>query len=240
MKRLGLMLAIVAVTPSSSQGDGYCRSSYRQTYSYYTPSYSYTPTYAASYDYTPVYVKAVKAYVSPDYYSSVSDYYRDRLLVDAVAGKTAEVLKTQLEFNNLKQEVEYLRRQLNYNGQPQQQQAPPQQQPQQQQPQQEQPPAQPRQQAMPKASGAGHPVPEGLQAIVQASCIRCHGANNATAGGGLDFQNLGALPAPVRLSMKAAVDDGYMPKGGKPLDDKAAALFHQYATGRSGTSTAQK
>jgi mono/diheme cytochrome c family protein len=244
MKWLGLLFAfpLLALVPPAN-ADGYCRSSYRASYSYYTPAktYSYTPTYTPTYTYTntyeyPVYLKAVKAFVSPDYYSSTVDYYRDKLLVDAVAGKTAEVLKSQLEMNTLKQEVESLRRQLqqpvpsNGNGgyQPPLQQAPPQQQ---YQPQLEAP-----KQTMPKAVGQGHPVPEGLQQIVQTSCIRCHGATAQTAGGGLDFRDLATVPVAVRLAAKAAIDDGFMPKGGKPLDDAAAALFHQWATGRKGAA----
>jgi mono/diheme cytochrome c family protein len=244
MKWLGLLFAfpLLALVPPAN-ADGYCRSSYRASYSYYTPAktYSYTPTYTPTYTYTntyeyPVYLKAVKAFVSPDYYSSTVDYYRDKLLVDAVAGKTAEVLKSQLEMNTLKQEVESLRRQLqqpvpsNGNGGYQvapQQQAPPQQY----QPQQEAP-----RQTMPKAALQGHPVPEGLVQIVQTSCIRCHGATSATAGGGLDFRDLASVPRETRLAMKAAVDDGSMPRGGKPLNDAAAALFHEYSTGRKGAA----
>ena len=223
-------LALLILTPQAG-ADGYCRS--RTVYTYHAPAYvapAYTaPTYVApTYDYSP-YLKTLLYPFHPDYYSSTSDYYRDQLLVNAVAGKTAELLKGQQELQSLREEVSLLRRQLLLPQQPQQAQPPAQ-------------PETPRQTApiMPKATGQGPPVPDGLQQVVQQSCIRCHGANNASAGGGIDLSNLAAVPVPVRLAAKAAVDDGYMPKGGKALPDQAAALFHLYATGRNGAATAQK
>lgn len=103
-------------TPAST-AYGYSASYYYPSYSY--PTYSYPTTYysAPTYtSYTPKYEvkevivpKAVKAYVSPDYFSSVSDYYRDKLLVDAVSGRTQEVLKLQEQLQQLRQEMQQQR-----------------------------------------------------------------------------------------------------------------------------------
>lgn len=238
---LGILL--LCLVPQADAGE-YCRPYYRTTYcaptyypsNYYTPACA-EPAYCPPVVAAPVYLKAVPAFTNPDYYSSVSDFYRDKLLVDAVAGKTAEVLRGQQELTGLRQEVESLRRQVLLQqpvGAPAQ--APP----------VYQAPAPTRETApvreaapsvMPRAASSLHAVPQGLQAIVQASCVQCHGAG---AQGGLDLRDLSSVPVSVRLAAKAAVDDGYMPKGGKPLSDQAAMLFHQWATGRAGAPTVQK
>jgi hypothetical protein len=88
--------------------------SYSYSYSYpattyyassYTPTYSYTPSYEVKEVVVP---KAVRAYVSPDYFSSVSDYYKDRLLVDAIAGKNTDATKLKEELAELKAQIKGL------------------------------------------------------------------------------------------------------------------------------------
>lgn len=87
--------------------------SYTPTYSYYTPPYSY-PKPVYKYEVKEVVVpKAVKAYVSPDYFASSSDYYRDKVLLDAIAGKNTDAQKLQ-------QELAELRTQIQRQAQPQQ------------------------------------------------------------------------------------------------------------------------
>jgi hypothetical protein len=76
----------------------YPTTSYPVSYSYYTPTVYY-PKYEVQEVVVP---KAVKAYQSPDYFSSVSDYYRDRMLVDAIAGKGTDLTKLQQELSELK------------------------------------------------------------------------------------------------------------------------------------------
>jgi hypothetical protein len=87
--------------------------SYYPSYSYYSaPSYSYyTPSYTPVY-YTPKYEvqevvvpKAVKAYASPDYFASVSDYYRDKVMLDAIAGKSTDASKLAQELAEIKQQL---------------------------------------------------------------------------------------------------------------------------------------
>jgi hypothetical protein len=118
----GLLLAL-GPTPASA-GGCYSGASYSYGYSYY-PSYSYSyPSYPAYYAapsysyYTPaktyypkyqveevVVPKAVKAYVSPDYFASVQDYYRDKVLLDAIAGKNTDTSKLKEELAELKAQI---------------------------------------------------------------------------------------------------------------------------------------
>jgi hypothetical protein len=246
---------LLALVPAATYGDNYCRSR-----AYYAPSYrAYTPytppTYyppasvytAPNYDYTPIYretyLKTQLYPTTPDYYASTNDYYRDKVLLDAFAGKISEAFKKERELQeqaSLKEQVANLQRQLLYfqsgGGQPQplpQQQRQEQPQP----PQQQQPP--PEQQAapeqrMPRATGRLPAVPPGLQAVVQSNCIRCHGDTYQKDGKGIDLRNLEAVPKELRLACKAAVDDKFMPYRGKGLSDENAGLFHLWATGRSG------
>jgi hypothetical protein len=75
------------------------------TYSYYTPSYTpvyYTPKYEVQEVVVP---KAVKAYTSPDYFASVSDYYRDKVMLDAIAGKSTDASKLAQELAEIKQQL---------------------------------------------------------------------------------------------------------------------------------------
>ena len=262
----GVLLGLVILTlipQRVSAGDCYARprTYYAPSYgySYYTPTYSYqAPTYYAP---APCETK-VKYYpypTTPDYYSSVGDYYRDKLLVDALAGRTAEVLKQQAadqekerKLRLLEEEVSVLRQRLLYG--PQQQ--PPQPQPgnnppppyeptppqdagAQRPPREKSPPPVPRQEtpkeapkAPPKKTSALHPTPDKLKAIVQASCIRCHGNTNATAGAGIDLRDLDAVDGETRRAAAQAVEDGFMPKGGKNLNDTEYQEFRAWATGR--------
>ena len=223
-----LPAASVFLTPST-QADGYCRSRAVYTTTYRQATYAPAAYVAPAYDYQTVYLKAVKAFVSPDYYSSVSDYYRDRLLVDAVAGRTAELIKGQQELQSLRSEVDRLRQFLAGGSVPL--------------PQQQAPPAQPApttapQPLMPKATSGLPRASEKLTLYVKSNCVRCH--NGATAEKGIDLTNLDACSREVRLMVKAAIDDGSMPKGGKAAPDEIAAEAHLFATGRSGSATAQK
>lgn len=83
--------------PSYSYG-GYYSSypTYYQPADYY-PSY-YEPQHRVEYvkeyvDREVLYPYPVKAYVNPDYYFSSQDFYREKLLVDAVAGRVAQMMQ---------------------------------------------------------------------------------------------------------------------------------------------------
>jgi hypothetical protein len=367
-RRAGIVLGTLAVmgvllwsVAPASGGGCYTGASHTYGYgaSYYYPSYypaSYT--YYSPVTYTPKYQveevlvpKAVRAYVAPDYFSSSSDFYRDKVLADAVAGKVTDAEK-------LRQEIAELKAQLK--AQPQQpaaqayyQQPPPQyqmpyaapqayQQPQQgyqpqggtpcdwraqqayqqglaqgqqqygpapqqggygppqgsgyQQPPQGQgnTPAQPQQpapqpqtgppspaptqppppppssgyggggrgtppesngngasgapQPAPRgndapaplpAAGGGRPpeaearadhggVPDGLQAVVNEACIRCHGPKNEEMGAGFNMTDLAAVPAEGRMESYAQVLAGAMPHKSAKLPREKARLFREW------------
>jgi hypothetical protein len=114
-----LLIACIVSTPAHSGGCysgasySYGYSSYYPSYGYYSaPTYSYyTPSYTPVY-YTPKYEvqevvvpKAVKAYTSPDYFASVSDYYRDKVMLDAIAGKSTDASKLAQELAEIKQQL---------------------------------------------------------------------------------------------------------------------------------------
>jgi hypothetical protein len=117
---IALLIACIVGTPAHSGGCysaasysyGYGASYYPSygyysapTYSYYTPSY--TPVYSTpKYEVQEVVVpKAVRAYTSPDYFASVSDYYRDKVMLDAIAGKSTDASKLAQELAEIKQQL---------------------------------------------------------------------------------------------------------------------------------------
>jgi hypothetical protein len=310
-------------------GASYYYPSYYPTYTYYSPV-TYTPKYQVEEVLVP---KAVRAYVAADYFSSTSDYFRDKLLVDAVAGKTQDTAKLQQEINDLKAQLKAQPQQpayqpppqYQYAMPPQQQYAPPQQgyapqggtpcdwraqqayqqglaQGQQQQQygpapgaggygppqgqgyqqppqgqgyqQPAQPPSPPPAQPPPPASspgyggggrgtppesngnstgaprgndapaplppaGSGRPpeaearadhggVPDGLQAVVNEACIRCHGPKNEEMGAGFDMTNLAAVPPEGRMESYAQVLAGAMPHKSAKLPREKARLFREW------------
>lgn len=253
---------------------------------YYAPAaISYTPvvTYQVpkvKYEVQEVIVpKAVKAYVSPDYFSSVQDHYRDRNLIDAVAGKTQEVLRLQEQLQALQQQIQR-QQQPAYQPPPAAYPpAPPQQAPtpcdqraqeayqrglreaqgaqgQQGYGQGSQAPApyapqapaqQPGRGAAPPAhappqEGGGRReagnggesvhhhggVPDGLQAVVQQSCLRCHGATKDEHGRGFDLRDLHAVSVDDRMESYAQVAAGDMPSKAAPLPREQQRLFREW------------
>lgn len=73
-------------------------------------------------------------------------------------------------------------------------------------------------------SSAGS-VPDGLQALVDNKCIRCHnGGNN------MDLRNLAALTSIQKFDAWERVNSGNMPKNGTPLPDNEEKLFRKLAT----------
>ena len=245
MRRLFLMAALtaalaVAFLPIASAGGcppGYA--TYQQAYA--APSYSqaYTaPTYQQAYV-API--KTVKAYVNPDAYSSINDAYRDKLLVDAIAGRTQELMGLQQQLQTTQQQLRELQttqQQLNqmmlqraavhgpggpggYHGSPYPQgpgQGP------------GQAPVTPPQPRGPRNGRRGSStVPPELEAIVQRSCLRCHGASYQEQGGGFDLRDLEAVDREHRLLSYMMVNTGEMPMGGKPLSDQEVAVFKEWA-----------
>jgi hypothetical protein len=352
MKTALVLLAAAAVLlwPALPLWAGGCYSAASYSYGYASyPSYSYPAyyTYATPAYYTPKYEvtevlvpKAVKAYLSPDFYSSTSDFYKEKVLLDAVAGKVTDAEKLRAEIQELKAQLKaqpqqpaqpqayyqpppqyqmpyaapqaYQQPQQGYQpqgGTPcdfraqaayqqgyQQAQAalqqqgtygPPQGQGYQQAPQGQgytpapqpqagppsPPPAQPPPPAsspgyggggrgtppegngaptspgpgrgndappsLPPPAGGGRPpeaearadhggVPDGLQAVVNEACIRCHGPKNEEMGAGFDLTNLAAVPAEGRMESYAQVLAGAMPHKSAKLPREKARLFREW------------
>lgn len=231
---LAILLAVVACaaiisTPSTTEAGGcqnysYASSYYTPSYSYYTPSYNYyQPTYyAPTYQYQEVYKPyAVKGYISPDFYFSTQDHYqqqtqasRDQLLTDAAAFRAVQAI-LGLQGNAGSVGSANSLRPGKYVPAPGERQ------------QAQQQVGTASQTAIPPGAGGG--VPEGLQAVVEAKCIRCHGGDRP---GRLNLSNLAAVSKVDRFDSWERTNGGEMPKGGQPLPDKEEALFRQWARGR--------
>lgn len=155
------------------------------------------------------YPVAVKAFVSPDYYASTSDYYRDKLLVDAVAGKATELANLQLQIQQLQfmiqQQSGGVVRPLSPPSANPAGAAPP-------------PPAAP-----PEANASFDPK---VMAIIQGTCLRCHGAEvHATKGGGFPLHDLSKLSLDDWRIVHSELCSGHMPKGGTKLAQAEIELF---------------
>lgn len=161
--------------------------------------------------------KAVQVQVSPDYYYSVADHYRDKLLVDAIAGRLQQMQAAgQLQAPQSDQNYQelmkmFLQLQLQQRASPY---AP----------------------TMPPAQGAlpgGIPqiqagsVNPALVQVIETKCIRCH--NPGTKQGGLDLTNLVVLDECAWWKAYGLVNSGEMPKGGQPLTDEQTLVFYQQA-----------
>lgn len=86
------ILALIATCIVPLSLEAQC-SSYRPTcYQTYHAPYC-APSYVAPVSYATVYPKVVSSYASADFYSSVNDYYRDKILVDAMAGRTLTLMQ---------------------------------------------------------------------------------------------------------------------------------------------------
>jgi hypothetical protein len=144
--------------------------------------------------------KAVKVLVSPDFFYSVSDGYRDAILADAIAyrvlaasGRAAPVTEP------------YLPRY----AEPGEKRVAPRLGP---------PPA-------PDKGGVTTDVNPALAKLVDAKCAKCHsGGSN-----GIDLDDLGKVSEAARWKSYALVNKGRMPKGGKAIADDEVDLFFQWA-----------
>jgi hypothetical protein len=261
-RRLFLMLALAAalvvsflpVTSGEVQAcNPYAAAYTQQAYSAPTYQQAYTQPVTACYQqpYKQQYVapiKAVKAQVNPDVYSSIQDTYRDKLLVDAIAGRTQELMGLQTQLQQLQaaqqqiqaaqlQSTQLLLQQRSvaavhgpggpggpggYHGSPNYPQGP------------GQGPGQapvtppPPRTGRPPGRGSST-VPPGLEAIVAKSCLRCHGASHQDQGGGFDLRDLEAVDREHRFVSYMMVNTGEMPMGGKPLSDQDVAAFKEWA-----------
>lgn len=231
----------------------YPAASYQATTTYY-------PVAATTYYAAPVKVirekvyvpKVIKTYEAPEFYSSTQDHYRDKILVDAIAGKTAEALQLQQRLQQMEQSLQQSQQslmQFQYQQLQQQQWQTP--------PPQQQPHYPPQQQApyMPPAqNGYGYPpgqqpyghgqqqtpstVPQGLNQVLSHSCLACHGTENQRRGGGLDLRHPESVPYETRLQCLTECAVGNMPQGRQRLSDQDMALLYQWA--QLGRQTARR
>lgn len=168
-----------------------------------------------------VYVAPVR--VTPDYYYSVYDYSRDRLLVDALAGRLLDLHKQGLFVAPGQPAIspvpEVPRKQYN------------------------RPKAMPSEDDLPPPEQSrlnpDEVVNPQLTKIVDASCIKCH--QKATASNGnLSLADLRAVSEGQRWKAKAWVDSGEMPKGAKELPESVLPLFYEWASAASGKKSTKQ
>lgn len=89
----------------------------------------------------------------------------------------------------------------------------------------------------PEAPAIKTDVPEGLAALVQAKCIKCHAGG---AGGRVDLSDLSIVPEGVRWQCYGLVNAGEMPKGLEPIPDKDVQVFYEWAKTARKSKVAQK
>lgn len=223
---LALVSVLVLAEPPESEAAG-CQSYSQYSYSYpaynYSQSYSYAPSYLPAYNYSyPVkYVEyeVVKPYpvrtvLSPDFYFSSSDSYRDQaqaqrdqLLTDAAAFRAVQAILGLRDGGAGKMAPAAGLRAGNYVPAPGEKRS-----------------------TVPVTSAltAGG-VPDGLQAVVDAKCLRCHSGSDPKR---LNLSSLATVQRVDRLDSWGRVNKGSMPKGGQALPDTEENLFYAWSQAR--------
>lgn len=193
----------------------WCRS--RTIYPSYCPPVVKQRTVYQQHHFTPkvqhkkvIVPKALKVNVSPDYYYSVADYYRDKLLVDAITGRIVD-LQNKGAFRAPDADEKYqeilrmvLQLQAGRQGKI----------------------MSPAQDSTVPNVQSTNVNPEVVK-IIQSQCVRCH--NDQTKKGGLSLTNLDALEECDWWKIYGLVNTGEMPKGGKPVTDEQTKLFYHQA-----------
>jgi hypothetical protein len=183
--------------------------SYAPSYSY-GHSYSYAPSYAYAYKQEVLVPYAVKAVISPDYYFSTQDHYREQTLADAIAYRVLTMQQKGLLPGQQAPAGGY----------------------------QAAPAAQPQAQGpahMPHAAPNNAPgngpqaglgaAPAGLDKVIADKCVRCHNGSDAKRA---NLSDLAAVPLATRWESFGRVIAGDMPRGGKRCEDDEAKLFGQW------------
>lgn len=160
------------------------------------PAAVVVPTYSAGhsgYDYNNLVV--LPAIVNPDYYYSLQSYYRDKLLVDAIAGRVGDIVGRATATPAPRPPVM---------------------------PPAVDPGVKPA--PSPGAPGAAlNKASEKLVKLVETNCLKCH--SGATAAKGLSLDNLDVLPEVTRLKCYMLCNTGDMPKGGAAISDEDMKEF---------------
>lgn len=212
MKRVHLIAAVlllpcVALIASAD----YCvRGHAVYSQPYVAPTYSYGYSYQQPYYQQPYYQQhyvpyAVPFHYSPDYYYSVSDYYRDSLLADAVVGRLVGKLGVQPPAPAAPAAP------ANPPGQVQ--------------------PVTPPTPA-PRTGLRTSVAPELVKSIETNGCMKCHAPGIAVksgAGLSLDGESLATMAEGMRWKMHGLVAAGDMPKGGKAVPDAEVKAYYDHA-----------
>ncbi len=217
MKRIGLIVVALALAVAGlSNADGRGRAFYGYCSQNHYAATDYGHNYQAHQNYhDTVYVpKAVQVYAAPDYYFSVSDYYRDNLLADAIAYRIlvggakipAPVPAPVIPAPVIPAPV------IPAPVVP----APA-------------PVDPPKQKA---AAPISTPVPAALVKYSNENCLKCH--NGPTAKAGLDLTSLATIPADARWAIHGMTSSGEMPKGGQPAPDDVVKLMYDWAKAGKG------
>lgn len=215
------VLALCAIPGSADATGCHVSPSYVSSYSYYTPSYSYTPTYATlATTFVPVFV--------PSYgvgYSGAAS------TTSTTSGSSADLLQLQLEIERLKGnykdlQIQYLQDKAKGVAAVAPQ-AP------------YQPPPQKAQEPLPKPVG----VNPALQ-IASARCAACHDETNAKAKGNnfLLFKGgrMDHLTPADKLLVQKEVWTGRMPKTGAKLSDQEISVLIEDLIGATPQVTPEK
>lgn len=201
-----------------------------------TPTVQYqAQTYATDYQHKTV---VLPVQVQPDFVFSVNDALRDKLLVDAIAGRLAPVLAQQQQALNQTQQaniviMQQLQQLITGRPVPDPYAPAPAPVPPLQMTQPQRPAAIPPVSETAATTGgadAGQPVryqakPE-LTALFAAKCNFCHG-DAGKIKGGLDLRDLSKLTDKQWSDVYITCDLGTMPKDGKPLDDAEYKLVRE-------------
>ncbi len=199
---LGLMG--IAVLPSMSSADG-CIVRNKTIFGYgqyQNTGYIQKAVVAPYVGYNNVYVpKAVEVIASPEYYYSVGSYYRDKLLVDAIAGRILEAQKNG--------QIGGFPSPNGGGGSAS-------------------PPPPPIAGGAVRAGAFQEPK---LLAIVTQTCARCHAGGVSKGGFTILTEDGKLADLSERSVEKVfrLVSTGAMPQGGKPVEDAAIVLFNQWA-----------
>lgn len=146
--------------------------------------------------------KAVQVVVSPDYYFTVGDAYRDALLADAIAyrilyaqGKVdAPPGNTVPRYSDGKSAPVASAKGSG------------------------------RTEAPIKTA-----VPDGLVALFTKSCIKCHAGVGPTGANGIGLDDPSVISEGARWKTYGLVNSGEMPKGGEPVKDDDVKLVYDWA-----------
>ena len=198
MKRISLAVVLLLfslwlVSPADGQYGHYQQGHFNHGYGH--GAYGHNGYY--------LYPQPYAVQINPDFYYSVSGYYRDKLLLDAFAGRVQDILSKQAQPQPVYQPPQLAHPSQAYQPQPVSQ-APVQ-----------------------KQARASVPTDPRVSHLVQSRCIKCHTGTSARKGVVLD--NLDGLTWLQRQRVWRAAHTGEMPEGGEPLTNEEVDMIQAWA-----------